>query len=57
MFEVRSSDLRIGLFSSDDRVVSEATSVSTPIKLRTSRVPLLQRMSSESRIGFSSLIL
>ena len=57
MVEVRPSDLRTGLFSSDDRMVSKAISMSTPIKLRTSRVPLLQRMSSESRIGFSSLIL
>ena len=32
MFEVRSSDLETGLSSSDDRVVSEATSVSTPYK-------------------------
>ena len=32
MFEVRSSDLETGLFSSDDRMISKATSVSTPYK-------------------------
>nr|POE92498.1 hypothetical protein CFP56_37943 [Quercus suber] len=32
MSEVRSSDLEMRLFSFDDRVVSEATSVSTPYK-------------------------
>ena len=32
MSEVRSSDLEMGLSSSDDRVVSKATSVSTPYK-------------------------
>ena len=32
MSEVRSSDLETGLSSSDDRVISEATSVSTPYK-------------------------
>ena len=32
MTEIRSSDLETGLSSSDDRVVSEATSVSTPCK-------------------------
>ena len=32
MFEVRFSDLETGLSSSDDCVVSEATSVSTPYK-------------------------
>ena len=32
MFEVRSSDLEMGLSSSDDRVVSEATSASTLYK-------------------------
>ena len=32
MFEVRSSDLETGLSSSDDRMISKATSVSTPYK-------------------------
>ena len=32
MFEVRSSDLEMGLSSSDDRVILEATSISTPYK-------------------------
>ena len=32
MSEVRSSDLETGLSSSDDRVVSKATSISTPYK-------------------------
>ena len=32
MSKVRSSDLEMGLSSSDDRVVSKATSVSTPYK-------------------------
>ena len=32
MYKVRSSDLEIGLSSSDDRVISEATSISTPYK-------------------------
>ena len=32
MYKVRSSDLEIGLSSSDDHVISEATSVSTPYK-------------------------
>ena len=32
MSEVRSSDLEMGLSSSDDRVVSKATSVYTPYK-------------------------
>ena len=32
MSEVRSSDLEMGLSSSDDRVISEATSLSTPYK-------------------------
>nr|POF01934.1 hypothetical protein CFP56_06387 [Quercus suber] len=32
MFEVRSSDLEMGLSSSDDRVISKTTSISTPYK-------------------------
>ena len=39
MSEVRSGDLEMGLSSSDDRVISEATSISTPIKLGLSHVP------------------
>ena len=39
MFEVRSSDLKMGLSSSDDRMISKATFVSPPIKLGLSRVP------------------
>ena len=53
MSEVRSSDLKTGLSSSDDCVISEATSVSTPLKLGISRVPLQERTSSKSGIGFS----
>ena len=56
MSDVRSSDLEPGLSLFDDRVVSEATSVSTPIKLGTFRVPLRGRTSSGLGIGFSSLI-
>ena len=33
MFEVRSSDLEMGLSSSNDRVIFEATSPSTPYKV------------------------
>ena len=57
MSEVRSSDLETRLSSSNDRVISEATSISTLIKLGLSHVPLWGRTSSGSGIDFSSLIL
>ena len=57
MSEVRSSDLETRLSSSNDRVISEATSISTLIKLGLSHVPLWGRTSSGLGIDFSSLIL
>ena len=57
MSEVRSSDLEMGLSSPNDRMISEATSISTLIKLGLSHVPLWRRTSSGSGIDFSSLIL
>ena len=56
MSEVRSSDLEMGLSSFDDRMILGATSPLTPLKPRTSCVPLQEKTSSGSRIGFSSLI-
>jgi len=57
MSEVRSSDLEIGLSSSDDHVVSKATSVSTLYKAETSHVLSPKRKRSVLGIDFSSLIL
>ena len=48
MFEVRSSDLETGLSSSDDHVILEATSVSTPYKAWTVSCSLMGK--DEQRI-------
>ena len=48
MSEVRSSDLEIGLSSSDDRVIVEATSVSTPYKVW--NIPCSLKGKDEQRI-------
>ena len=56
MSEVRSSDLEMGLSSSDDHVIPEAASPSTLTKLGQFHVPLRERTKNRSGIGFSSLI-